>query len=496
MSLWCVAGAPLSDGSGWRIWYATPNNQPFAASGPGTVVVRRQGQVISTTQQWRPKTAPADLARQVGVLTVRLTKPAPGQDFEVSIAELAGRPPLLWQTMPTTIGPNGASLFLSSCFWQNDDKEGYYRTAVQAILAQEKQPKPAFKLLIGDQLYLDWPSSLDFDSAGKNTAQRYEQYWGDEAYRDVLLATPNFFLCDDHEYWNDFPDKQIQLERTWTQKSRDEYTAAANQFYEAFQAANNGEPHRWFQINISPVSFFVTDTRSDRTPANDPNPHFMGSKQFDELKEWQVKLTGPGILILGQPLFQKDGDYKDHSLSNFEQDYRALTGLIADSLDGRNEAKQPHDILVLSGDIHTGRHARAWVPSQIPGRAGNFVHELIASPASRVLVSSTFDGQPDPELPPASIPPTPHAGDARWTIGSDGDVLFTTIDNNIGVLRLFPSAKNQGGVRVEFGSYLVRRCHQPLWKRSWFSSDSPQKQFASGAVSLYESRNKTPIELR
>src|SRR4029077_18702551 len=96
------------------------------------------------------------------------------------------------------------------------------------------------------------------------------------------------------------------------------------------------------------------------------------------LSHWQQNLKGPGILVIGQPFFQKDGDWKDHSLSNFPDDYGRLLNLVEQSVRGKNAEGRPHDILILTGDIHSGRHARAVLPG------GRFVHELVASPASRI----------------------------------------------------------------------------------------------------------------
>lgn len=506
MDLWCVAGSPLCNGAGWLIWYALP---PGGASRPGQVVVRRYGIDVPTLPQvWTLLPAVPKNPRTFGLLRVELATAQPGELFEVEIPELPSQK-LFWRTMPSEIGTEGVSFIFSSCFWQDDDRDGHFNSVVQAALKIER-PRPAFKLLIGDQIYLDWPIEKDGDGAAKTTADRYWQYWNDPAYRELLLATPNFFLCDDHEFWNDYPEFQIHLARSWTASSRKDWGNVANTFYEVFQIANNGvndqgKHRRWFELKLSPVSIFVSDTRSFRSEVDVAAPQFIDAEQFAALESWQQNLKGPGILVLGQPLFQSDGDFRDHSFSNFTQNYDRLLALIERSLRGENANRVPHDILILSGDIHTGRHVRAWVPLPNSPRGSAEVHELIASPASCLLSGNLTER--DPVLPPSTIPPTPKPGRVPWKIdlgtrpswfGSlfgggevpSKDVHFTTIDNNLGVLRLFRSLKNSGGIRVEFCSYLVRPARKPV---SHFLSSQDQADFSNPhRLRRYE----TQLELR
>ncbi len=62
-------------------------------------------------------------------------------------------------------------------------------------------------MLIGDQVYLDWPNEWDLgDDTIELFAMQYRQYWEDSLYRETLQTCPNFMTCD-HEYWNDYPKK-------------------------------------------------------------------------------------------------------------------------------------------------------------------------------------------------------------------------------------------------------------------------------------------------
>src|SRR5439155_5582929 len=93
----------------------------------------------------------------------------------------------------------GLTFLVASCFWRDDDQYGGgYAGVVQDIV---KKQKPAFKMLIGDQIYHDWPTpDLDSGTPLELFAARYEEYWAALGYQDVLRCSPNFFIGDDHEF--------------------------------------------------------------------------------------------------------------------------------------------------------------------------------------------------------------------------------------------------------------------------------------------------------
>jgi hypothetical protein len=458
--VWCVPGAPLANGAGWRIWYAHPGHGDFAAL-PIRVRKGLAGSPVPVTQEQVILGELKGFSRRIAIVTVRLAHPEPDRMFAVTIPEL-GEQSYLWRAMPAQIPEEGISFIFSSCFWQNDDKEGFFRRAVLSALDFE-HPRPAFKLLLGDQIYLDFPiPTALWKGAHALVGEYYSRYWGDEAYRGALMTTPNFFMCDDHEFWNDYPERQRHLPHTYTGKWRERYGEAADGYYRCFQRQLNpdGDRRTWIQFDLPPASFFIADTRSRRSRMDAPDgPYFLPEEQWNALEEWQFGLTGPGILVLAQPLFQELGNWKDHSLSNFTENFGRLVNLIERSLRGENREGRPHDILMLSGDIHTGRHARASIEN-LPGRE---VHELIASPASRVF---PFLSEPKPEEPPARIQAVYRDGtgvrNLDWDIASQG--LWSTVDNNLGVVRLHPSEKASHVLRVHFSSYLVRPYRQPAWK--------------------------------
>jgi hypothetical protein len=251
--IWFFPGLPLPNGAGWRIWYSQAGAADFA---PQPVQISRASQPIAFASQWNLLPPLDNLPRRMGILTVTLEAPAPGQLFDVMIPESGQGQPFQWMALPNVPGENGVAFLFGSCFWRDNDKVGALPAAVRELC--KRQPRPAFKLLCGDQLYQDWPVSFGTGTPLKICADRYDLYWGDPAYQDSLRACPNFFLCDDHEFWNDYPEFQIHLERTWSDKSRQAYTQATQDLYEYYQHSANGSATRWSTIDLGEVSLFIS----------------------------------------------------------------------------------------------------------------------------------------------------------------------------------------------------------------------------------------------
>ena len=184
---------------------------------------------------WAPAKPPPGSKRAMAIRELRIENAMPGALYEVTIPEAPK--PFLWRTLPKQLPSEGVSLLIGSCFWLNDDRDGYYSAAVKELVQRER---PVFKILMGDQLYADvWaplPSTIP-----EGMAQKYERYWGDDAYRDLLAACPTLVSCDDHEFWNDFPQKQIQVPLSWDRYQPQAGDTAA-ELYDSLPGA--AEPRR------------------------------------------------------------------------------------------------------------------------------------------------------------------------------------------------------------------------------------------------------------
>ena len=431
--VWVTAGAPLESGDGWRVWYSWPTG----AFTPQTPIVRTtNGQPKQvTTGAWAPPPALPGAKRQMAIRELRITDATPGELYEVTIPERGA--PLFWRTLPQRIPDAGMTLLIGSCFWINDDRDGFYASAVKELVQRER---PAFKFLMGDQLYADvWaPKPINLR---KGLADKYERYWGDATYQELLAACPNIVSCDDHEFWNDYPEPQIQVPYSWERFGPDN-AQALKDLFDAYQAALNPQGKRWSRLDVAPVSFFVADTRSDRTKDSAPQPRLASPEMWNDLETWASELKGPGVLVLPQPLLKQGGSKTDRTLLDFKESDR-LGAIFEAALDGRTGDDKPHDILILTGDIHTGRISQA----EIVGAQGQ-VFELVASPASLVT----------PFLPPwghkpSALPDRLTINRRKWTVTAS-QRLTATVDNNIGLIKIAPG--RNGRTRFSLQLWRVR----------------------------------------
>ncbi|MGH9278833.1 MAG: alkaline phosphatase D family protein [Acidimicrobiales bacterium] len=441
--VWVVPGAPLPAGGGWRIWYSRGGTDDFV---PAPITVLRRDQPEAFTLQWSPLDPYPGLKRRMGVLEVRLAQTAPGDTYDLIIPETPARR-YRWKSMPDSI-VEGAAFVLASCFWLPDDKDGNYAAGLRQLTKIEQ---PAFKLLIGDQVYQDWPPNLKplHDAVGRYQ-RRYDQYWGHPAYQEVLTASPNFFTGDDHEFWNGFPERAFQVPFTLTERGRQDNARAARALFHYYQTVNNPTGRAWFDFSVGPVSFFVSDSRSERTHFKIDDPHFFSEEQWQALEGWARRLTGPGVLVLGQPLFGKKGDWKEPALRDYEGDFVRLCGVFETALAGGGEDGLPHDILILTGDIHRARHFTATLAG-MPGTGE--VHELVSSAASQIgpaIKSPHIDDDALKFTVARDAASGPRTWDAR-PVALIPD-LMPSADNNLAVIRMTPGTRSAdtGQPRVRF----------------------------------------------
>jgi hypothetical protein len=475
--VWIVPGEPLRGGAGWRIWYSKPGTAEFT---PQTPTVLRAGHPTRVTTRWALLAPYPGLDRRMGVLEVTLDEAErfPGASYDVLIPETPMRQ-YQWRTLPDTID-GGVSFILASCFYLPADKDGSYAAGLRDVTKIEQ---PLFKLLIGDQVYQDWPPNLTpMGDPVVRFARRYDEYWGHPAYQEVLTSSPNFFTCDDHEFWNGFPERAKQVPSTWTEEWREDNGKVAGDLFCYYQTSVNPSERGWFGFEVGRVSFFVTDSRSERTELTVDHPHFFGDDQWKALEKWARELTGPGVLVLGQPLFGKKGDWKEPALRDFDGDFNRLCSVVETAL-GRE-----HDILVLTGDIHRARHFTATLVG-VAGGPG--VHELVASAASRLQVGpavrepDVYDDALKFTVDHGGIPRTWDAAPVPPTPGE-----LPSADNNLAVIRMSPgtATADTAAPRVRFSlAVWSLRPFTKVWSKLL-----PWRQPKGSLVKLYEKE----LELR
>ncbi len=261
-------------------------------------------------------------------------------------------------------------VLLGSCFCRAQDASGRVGRAVSQLPAGAK---PTVKFLVGDQIYLDSPwyrfihpqSNL---ALARGFFDRYAETWtqsGDtQGFNHLLRSGATYFCSDDHEFWNNAPFASIYAVNTWTDAGRTAWWNTALALYRAFQTDRTRAA-----FNVGNLQFLVLDTRLNR---DGHRGAFLSPADFAALETWVDSLPGPGILVLGQPVFADlaglRGNVADWRLPDFEQ-YRSLCRVLLSSR---------QSIVVITGDVHYGRIATATLPS------GAELVEIIASPMALV----------------------------------------------------------------------------------------------------------------
>lgn len=276
--------------------------------------------------------------------------------------------------------PDEVTFVVSSCYYGYFKKDAGYLTS---LLAARANRGAVFKLLIGDNLYLDVaPDQRSFAHGYKETVHRYLHYFWRSGYADVLSELPTLTTWDDHEFWNNYPEEQVWLSRSknWPQKLRDGYIKAGDECLDLFQAQLNpapvAPPGRSYRFNVGKLSFFMADVRSGRT-AGSGRRMFRGAAQDElaALETWARTLCAPGVLVVGQPLWMGDGDWKDYNPPSFEDEYARIWQAIASA---------PFQIVIVSGDVHHSRLLEI-------GFNGGTTYEFVTSPACSIpTIASTL----------------------------------------------------------------------------------------------------------
>lgn len=286
------------------------------------------------------------------------------------------------RTLPAVLPREGLTIAVASCFY-----EGFNMAARFGAALKEKPfaVPAALKILCGDNLYLDIPQ-LEGSEPWTAVARRYLQQFRSGAYAEALRHLPTVTTYDDHEFWNNYPEAPFRLLAGAKLRKSEGLDRALLAGVDLFQRPlnppriGNALVSHAFSIALQPdaagpreLSFFVTDVRSRRTTYDEPTGRKMlPEADLLELELWASRLRGPGVLVLGQPLWLAEGDIRDRMPIDYEEQYARIWRAIADA---------NHDILLVSGDIHFSRVL------QIPlhGRRGpREIFEFVTSPTSHI----------------------------------------------------------------------------------------------------------------
>lgn len=429
-------------------------DEPLSASEP-ILVGGSPNQEATAWQGWPEGEATARVRHRV----IRLTGLQPRQRYDLHLL-FEGRSvaqadvTTLPAEMPT-LGEKPFIVLLGSCFSHRQDPGG---KVGQTFAALPSMDRPDVKLLAGDQVYLDDPwykFLLSFSRKGLHDSfmDAYVGTWGQgrrpgeggPGFAQLLTSGANYFSSDDHEFWNNAPNFVAFASNTWSESGRKEWWAAASSLYQTFQT-----PSAITRFDVPPVSFLIVDTRIHR---DDARGRFMTQAMQDEVASWVAGLTGPGVMVVGQPVLQTTsslvkGTFTDWNLPDYEQ-YNELVRILA---------RSRQSLVVLTGDVHFGRIARARLAS------GKELIEIISSPMALVDEKARGSWVEAPDR----FPLDPASGLARGDVATDArlkptDAHFLTLEftrRGTGAnlrLRYWPVLTNAGAPSGGFGDKVWER---------------------------------------
>lgn len=305
-------------------------------------------------------------------ITVRIA------DTDIKTTLTSRRPPL---QLPAKAA-DSFNLLLSSCYYQPNDKSRALADFTRAI-----KPPPDFTLLAGDQVYLDLPSLQDLPDNRKHLAQtlgkKYYRNWfstplGQPGLAQVLSHGPVLCVPDDHEFWNNFPVRQVQLGNTHTEQGRADWQELALRLYERYQMSPQ-QAAGFFRQDIEPLSMLFLDGRTRRDADGD---QMFSDATHVAIDQWTQDLIARkknnqpavGLLSSGQALLIEKPDpwarrVADMEMPNY-RDFPMLTGALA-----RLFAFEI-PVLYITGDVHWGR-----IVEGVNQKGKKLFYEVIASPS-------------------------------------------------------------------------------------------------------------------
>jgi hypothetical protein len=282
------------------------------------------------------------------------------------------------------------TLWLSSCYSVRQSPSGL-GTILTRVL-DDARLRPHVKCLVGDQVYLDELSlfiytALTATRLRSRFNQQYARTWTHPDFSRLLSTNASFFLPDDHELWNNYPDPPFGVPLRGEAFWRLWYRLAFVERCLPIQA-----PRRTETVNVGrDLSIFIADARTERTRSGD---RFMTESEYDsgqgpgsidQLTAWLEGLRCPGVLVLQQPVVTTRGSERDRKLPDYRQYWRRL-------LPALHACRQ--DVVILGGDSHNGLVGTL----DLGGRHNpHRVIQIVSSPLSLVnpIAASTGRERPD-----------------------------------------------------------------------------------------------------
>jgi len=352
-------------------------------------------------------------------------------------------------------------IFAGSCYARQFDKGRLAQHYLQ--LYGSITSRPDLKLLLGNQVYLDAPyyrgllremsGGYSRDSLAESFLSKYGASWTELG--SLLSLGANCFTTSDHEYWSGYPEDTLSLPQLFEPQRWTDWEILSTALRDAFQTVRSTHV-----MDIgNDLSIFVLDTRRNRTTRDAPEPRFADPADLLALRNWILRLRGPGVIATSQLLFDGPAG-AESNLHSYSGQYSELCQMLAAT---------SHDLVFLAGDAHFGRIAQVAFPG------GHKLIEVVTSPMSLVeddgnyIWAATGTGSQyakdawilGQDVDPRDWPQVPVAGVAAMPISyleavpaSHDDSART--EENFMILS-FAKKPESGTVRLKVNCYLPRR---------------------------------------
>ena len=236
-----------------------------------------------------------------------------------------------------------------------------------ARLANAKtQPAPQLLLLLGDQIYADATGGvLDPVRADDRFDLAYQNLFAADAVRQVLKQLPARMMLDDHE----IDDNWVPVLNREGQVTKGRQYRPGLDAYWRYQRGISGPATQpahqlqtrptWTTFTQSGFEFFMTDSRSRRTPRTPDNLHasdtlLLGAPQSNELQAWlaqqqhdhgnRPKLVSSASMVLPRHTAGESDTLDLDGWDGYPQSLSRLLGFICD--------QGIQNVIFLSGDEH------------------------------------------------------------------------------------------------------------------------------------------------
>ncbi|MFO1496206.1 MAG: alkaline phosphatase D family protein [Lysobacterales bacterium] len=296
-----------------------------------------------------------------------------------TVASLQARP------LPRLTPGQRFNMLLGSCYYYDKANHGAIDKALGEVRKLCGGGAPDLCALMGDQVYLDLPWHKNFqddlDWLRDRFLDDYIRNWFDQpGFGAVLASAPLLLIADDHELWNNAPERQFHMNNTHSAAGRQRWRQAALEAFHAFQrprvAAAPGMPE-FIDIEAGALRLLGLDLRWLRRAKSDfpANPLLArldgGSDMYLRLQTALTAAHAAGavpVILSGQGLFRgATGSMTDFEQADFP-DFRQFCQAVAG---------HPQKLIYLTGDVHWGRVMYA---KHTGGAANDGVYEAFVSP--------------------------------------------------------------------------------------------------------------------